>query len=610
MLVSGATNPGHIGVRVPPDISESAVISYYKLGHTIEECMSKFSIGFQKAKQIIAPHQRKRGDAAVAHLSLAIIRQGFLDHLTLDELSTNLNVTKPQLQKWILHHGFQYNITSLFGDDIVRMYVTDNLTMSQIANQFGVTYSNIRQILTKLQISKPKTQRTKSLVQQTRQQHGVDYLSQTPKMRKISKQPKSYNTKQITKDLLMRLYVDEQQSLKQIGKTVGVTDLTIKYYCDKFNIPTTTKDDYVNASIQKGKQHFVEQATALYGETYTYGEYRGAGQPLDIYCTIHNQHFTQLPHNHLRCTGCSGCRITKSSKSEREILLFIRSELNINNVIENSRSIISPYELDIFLPEYNIAIEFNGLYWHSEIHDRITPDYHLNKTQMCEEQGIRLIHIFEDEWRDQQQKCKDTIRHLLGKSVKGVYARQTYIKEIPWKTAKDFLNQYHLLNAGSSGNYRIGAFDKKTDELIGVMVFGRSSSERTNEIELKRFVTNKKNNPGLGSKMFKYAVKSKEYQEVIAFVDRRWFTGLVKSYIGFEKVDETVPALWWTDAKERHHRRWKTKSGLIKEGVGTPADTKVSMMNKLGYSRIWDCGKIKLKWLSEPVVDTTSNCRV
>jgi hypothetical protein len=260
----------------------------------------------------------------------------------------------------------------------------------------------------------------------------------------------------------------------------------------------------------------------------------------------------------------------------------------------NIRTIIGPYEIDIYIPEFSLAIEFNGLYWHSEIHKEV--NYHLTKTEMCEELGIRLIHIFEDEWLYSSNKCKETLLHLLGKSEQGDYARNTIIKEIEWKQAKDFLNRYHLLNAGQSGNYRIGAFNVK-DELIGVMVFGQQNNEGSDKdsVELRRFVTNKKNNPGLGSKMFKYAIVEQGYKEIIAFVDRRWFTGLVKTYIGFTLDGVTSPALWWTDGSNRYHRRFITKKQLIDEGMDRNL-TKVSMMLKLGYVRIWDCGKLKLKW--------------
>ena len=282
-----------------------------------------------------------------------------------------------------------------------------------------------------------------------------------------------------------------------------------------------------------------------------------------------------------------------NSIGQQQVQSFLES-LNVN-MITNDRTIISPHELDIFLPDYQIAIEYNGLYWHSEAAERIDNKYHLNKTKICEEKGIRLIHIFEDEWFNQQQQCKDTITHLLGKSEKGDYARHCTIREITWQQAKQFLNEYHLLGAGASGNYRIGAFNKQ-NELIGVMVFGQSTSERSNEIELKRFITNKKNNPGLGSKMFKYAIKHQNYHEVIAFVDRRWFTGLVKDHIGFEKVDETPPALWWTNGKERKHRRFKTKRQLTENNGTNKKLSKRNMMENLGWYRIWDCGKIKLKY--------------
>ena len=213
-----------------------------------------------------------------------------------------------------------------------------------------------------------------------------------------------------------------------------------------------------------------------------------------------------------------------SSTGEHEIVEFLQS-LGVTNVITNTKKLIAPYEVDIFLPDYNLAIEYNGLYWHSELAGK-TANYHLDKTERVESKGIRLVHIFEDEWRDMNRQCKDTLRHLIGKSENGVYARKTTIREISWTVAKQFLNEHHLLGAGACGDYRIGGYDA-TGALIGVMVFGRQNNERSDEsaVELRRFVTNKKNNPGLGSKLFKYAVRHRKYSRVVAFVDRRWFTG-------------------------------------------------------------------------------------
>ena len=282
------------------------------------------------------------------------------------------------------------------------------------------------------------------------------------------------------------------------------------------------------------------------------------------------------------------------STGQTEVFNFLKSLDESINIQTNVRNIIYPKEIDIYLPDYNLAIEYNGLYWHSEASGK-DKKYHLEKTKLCEEKGIRLIHIFEDEWFNMKQQCKDTLKHFLGKSEKGDYARHCTIREISWQQAKQFLNEYHLLGAGASGNYRIGAFNKQND-LIGVMVFGKQNNENSNgEVELRRFVTNKKNNPGVGSKMFKYAINQKHYTTVIAFVDRRWFTGLVKDHIGFEKVDETPPALWWTDGYKRLNRRYFSKNKMQKI-TNNVNDSKHNIIRSLGFYQIWDSGKLKLKW--------------
>ncbi len=83
-----------------------------------------------------------------------------------------------------------------------------------------------------------------------------------------------------------------------------------------------------------------------------------------------------------------------SSKTEKELTSFCKKYFP--DLKENNYDITSPYEVDILIPDIKLAIEFNGLYWHSV---KIKPTgYHLMKTNLCNQAGYRLIHIWEDDW--------------------------------------------------------------------------------------------------------------------------------------------------------------------------------------------------------------------
>jgi hypothetical protein len=130
-----------------------------------------------------------------------------------------------------------------------------------------------------------------------------------------------------------------------------------------------------------------------------------------------------------RCLKCYPYETGKQiSKAETEILEWL-TVLNINDVIINDRTILKGKELDIYIPSHSLAIEFNGLYWHSELNGK-DKNYHLNKTIKCKEQDIQLIHIFEDEWLDKQDIIKNIIKIKLRLIEEKVYGRKCVIKEL------------------------------------------------------------------------------------------------------------------------------------------------------------------------------------
>ena len=135
------------------------------------------------------------------------------------------------------------------------------------------------------------------------------------------------------------------------------------------------------------------------------------------------------------------------SKIEKLIVDNIKSYYK-GTIIENSRQIIKPYELDIFLPEKNIAIEFNGTYYHS-IEMGTHKKYHLQKSLLCKKQNIRLIHIYEFENLDEQLKLLKQLIQGKDNYPKNDYNKNNLVDEI--KHIKPYLvkiSNLHIYTVG------------------------------------------------------------------------------------------------------------------------------------------------------------------
>lgn len=333
---------------------------------------------------------------------------------------------------------------------------------------------------------------------------------------------------------------------------------------------------------------FVGRANIVHSNIYDYSnsKYTGSRSKINISCIKHGS-FTQMACNHLSGNGCPKC---KTSKGQTEVAEFVNS-IGISDLVINTRKVIAPMEIDIYSPSMKIGIEFCGLYWHSEENGKKS-NYHANKHKACEGIGVKLITVFEDEWKNSRGKVENIIRSVFSKSPVNEVVNGLVINEVTWCTAKAFLNANHLLNSGKPGTYLVGAFLPDAT-LIGVAVFSKKSDN--SGVEMTRMLAIK-NNLFIMNEMFAYAVDNYALTDITAYVDPRWHTEDDRGYLGFDIIETTKPTLWWTNFKKRYQRRYKSKTELVESG-GDKNLSKAQLMKNLGYSRIWDCGKVKMRYI-------------
>src|SRR6266403_127157 len=292
------------------------------------------------------------------------------------------------------------------------------------------------------------------------------------------------------------------------------------------------------------------------------------------------------------CTICNPINSDDSSQ-QIEIKHFLE-EHNIDFIYNNKDFFENSKEhLDIYIPTHNLAIEFNGVYWHSEIYK--SEKYHLNKSLLCKEKNINLLHIFEDDWIHKKDIVKSIILNKLNKIENRIFGRKCEIKGVQSNDAIKFLDDNHI-QGGCKSTYKLGLYFE--NELVSLMTFGYRYTNGKKEFELIRFCNKINTNVvGASSKLFKYFINNYKVEEgyILSYSELSLFDGKMYEMLGFEYKHLSKPNYFWVVDKKREHR-WKfRKDNLIKEGFD-PNKTEVEIMHERGYYRIFGCGQVRWEY--------------
>jgi hypothetical protein len=321
-----------------------------------------------------------------------------------------------------------------------------------------------------------------------------------------------------------------------------------------------------------------------------------------IKCEIHGE--TKIPKGIFsnrkiaKTEYCTECNPVDKNISGKEILLFkMIRELYDGQIIQSHK--VDRKEIDIFLPELKLGFEFNGVRWHSELF--LKPNYHLEKTKLCQKNNIHLIHIFEDDFDFKNDIVSSIVKNAINLSDK-IFARKTIIKKIKDKSVvKDFLTKNHLQGFVNT-NINYGLY--YNDELVSLMTFMKTrkvlnKNGDENEYELIRFC-NKLNTTVIGgaSKLFNKFLNEYEPSSVLSYCDLSWGTGVLYENLGFINDGDTKPNYFYVINGKKENRINYQKHKLVKQGYD-PNLTESQIMNGLGYYRIYNCGNRKYLYKNE-----------
>lgn len=335
------------------------------------------------------------------------------------------------------------------------------------------------------------------------------------------------------------------------------------------------------------------KARKVHGSKYQYVQdsYSMMHAKMSIICPEHGI-FEQHVHNHIYLgNGCPQCHVIQS-QDEQELLEFIKVLVGSSNVVSPDRSIIQPYELDIYVPEHKLAFEYNGLYYHSE--EIRGKNYHKDKTERCDQVGTHLIQVYEDDWIYKKDIVKSRIQHLFGKTSEKLFARNCIIQQVSPSECTDFLEENHI--QGSCGaKIRYGLYHE--DILVSIMTLGNNrinlgGHASVGSWELLRFC-NRLNTTVIGGaqKLFKHFIKNNYCRQVLSYADRSWtvFKGSVYEKLGFSLEGVTPPNYHYFKGNKRYNRFTFRKDRLIAQGYD-PSLTEREIMSSQKYRRIYDSG--------------------
>ena len=311
-----------------------------------------------------------------------------------------------------------------------------------------------------------------------------------------------------------------------------------------------------------------------------------------VFCSFKNEVWFKegAVKSYARCEKCYPYDLNGTSVDENDLADFLAKHVVVLHNTTQNRQIIPPLELDIYVPSKKIAVEYDGIYWHSES-SYISKTYHLNKTLACEEKGIQLIHVFENEWKLKQGIVKSRLKDILGIYDKTVYARKCTIKEVDNEASRIFQEKNHLQGAVNA-KVNLGLYFN--EELISLMTFGKCRFDKKHEWEMLRFCSKLGYHVvGGAGKLLKHFEKTYQPKSLVSYADRRWSQGKLYKALGFKLDHISAPNYWYWKTLQLESRQ-KYQKHFLKEKlkIFDGAKSEVQNMRDNGYNRIFDCGNL------------------
>ena len=455
------------------------------------------------------------------------------------------------LKKIIINTPTGYTFEKPYKEDLEELYIKNNMSQPDLCQYFNVTKRILQGWIKLYNLKKDKSQRLKnsclSISKISNDKRKTAFLKQQ-KTKLENYGNKNYNNRIKAKDTCLKKYgVDNPNRINIPLESIQIIenkDSLINYIQNNNILNATDLANKLNMSEPQIARYIVK-----YDLKYLFN-YSKSLLEQDIKNIIMKHHLTE------------------------------------NNIkIPNTN-----LEIDIYIPAKKIGIEFNGNFWHGELHrPRL---YHQQKSMLAEENGIFLYHIFEYEWNAKREQIMNQINNLLGINKVKIGARKCAIRKVDTKEKKQFLEENHLQGDDRS-SIKLGLY--YNDELVSIMTFCKPRFNKNYQWELSRFCSKAGCNViGGASKLFKYFVEKYSPQSVISYSNIAHTRGKLYETLGFAENAISTPDYIWYKSSKILTRYQCQKHKLVNQGY--KGNSEADIMHNLGYYRIYDCGNKVWVW--------------
>lgn len=325
------------------------------------------------------------------------------------------------------------------------------------------------------------------------------------------------------------------------------------------------------------KNNFVARANRTHNGAYEYTfapEHSHA--EVEIKCKKHGL-FTQKAYSHLAGAGCWQCG-QRTNYAEIEVADFIGS-LGVK-VVREDRSQLGGRHIDIWVPECNVGVEYNGSYWHTE---EKRGNSHRAKWELATAKGIHLVQVFDFEWALRRGAVENRLRAILGKGAK-IAARKTKVQEVDPAAANEFYEKYHTQGGRGVSGESYGLYEG--GELVACATFSEARYDNA-QWELRRYASIGTVVGGY-AKLMKAFITRRSPSNIVSYCDLRWGTGKMYAANGFKLAHVTEPDYWWTKGENKVSRY-----AMQQRPVGV---SEKQYAGSLGLSKVLGVGHQKWVW--------------